>query len=100
MLVAVEAKDLDGDPLTYSVATQPAHGTLSGAAPDLTYTPDPDYNGPDSFTFTANDGTVDSNLATVRITVDPTAGQRNDQAGQGGTPFFRPADPRLAPRPV
>ena len=45
--------------------------SLSGTAPDLTYTPDPDYHGPDSFTFVANDGTVDSAAATVSITVAP-----------------------------
>src|SRR5262249_22013356 len=36
----------------------------------VTYTPAANYNGPDSFTFKANDGTVDSNVATVTITVD------------------------------
>ena len=51
--------------------SQPTHGTLSGSAPALTYTPDPDYAGPDSFTFSANDGTVDSDTATVSITVSP-----------------------------
>ena len=35
----------------------------------FTYTPAANYNGPDSFTYRANDGTVDSNLATVTITV-------------------------------
>ncbi|MEM3119124.1 MAG: tandem-95 repeat protein, partial [Nitrososphaerales archaeon] len=34
-----------------------------------TYTPNPDYNGADSFTFKANDGSLDSNVATVSITV-------------------------------
>src|SRR5262249_1339866 len=38
----------------------------------FTYTPDPDYNGPDSFTFKANDGSLDSNIATVSITVTPS----------------------------
>src|SRR5207253_725817 len=45
------------------------HGTLSGTAPALTYTPAANYNGPDTFTFKANDGTLDSNAATVTITV-------------------------------
>ena len=63
--------DPDGDPLTFSVLSGPAHGALSGTAPNLTYTPDPAFNGADSFTFKANDGTVDSNVATVSITVNP-----------------------------
>ena len=67
--VTLSTSDPDGDPLTYSVLTGPSHGSLSGTAPDLTYTPAANYNGSDSFTFTANDGTVDSNVATVSITV-------------------------------
>src|SRR5207248_1362969 len=51
--------------------TAPAHGTLSGIAPAVTYTPAANYNGPDSFTFKANDGTIDSTPATVTITVTP-----------------------------
>ena len=62
---------MDGNPLTFSVATQPAHGTLSGTAPNLTYTPAAGYSGADSFTFVANDGTVNSAPATVNITVNP-----------------------------
>ena len=74
---------MDGDPLTFSVVTSPTHGALSGTAPNLTYTPAADYNGPDSFTFKANDGTVDSNIATISITVDavndaPTADRTID----------------------
>ncbi len=52
------------------MGTGPAHGTLDLAAGGaFTYTPAANYNGTDSFTFTANDGTVDSNTATVTITV-------------------------------
>jgi PKD repeat protein len=69
--VTLVATDVDGDSLTYSVMTGPSHGTLSGTGQTLTYTPDPDYNGPDSFTFMANDGFLDSNTATISITVDP-----------------------------
>src|SRR5207253_1506115 len=61
--------DADGDPLTYSVVAGPTHVSLSGTAPNLTYTPAANYNGPDSFTFKANDGTVDSSAAIVSITV-------------------------------
>lgn len=56
-------------PITYTVLTQPAHGILSGSAPNLTYTPNAGYTGPDSFTFRVNDGTTNSNTATVNITV-------------------------------
>ncbi len=50
--VTLAGTDPDGDALTYAVVTPPAHGTLSGAAPNLTYTPAANYHGPDSFTFT------------------------------------------------
>jgi hypothetical protein len=50
--------------------SQPTHGTLSGTAPSLTYTPATDYIGADSFAFKANDGTADSNTAIVSITVN------------------------------
>src|SRR5207247_6339615 len=45
------------------------HGSLSGRAPNVTYTPAANYSGPDSFTFKANDGGLDSNIATVTISV-------------------------------
>ncbi len=67
--ITLTATDIDNDPLTFTVVTQPTHGTLSGTAPDLTYTPAMHFSGSDSFTFKANDGTVDSNVATVSITV-------------------------------
>jgi hypothetical protein len=67
--ITLAATDEDGDPLTYSIVTSPAHGDLSGTAPDLVYTPRMDYYGPDVFTFKASDGTVDSGSAAVSITV-------------------------------
>ncbi len=57
--------------LTYSVVTPPAHGTLTGTAPNLTYTPVANYTGSDSFTFKVNNGTSDSAPATVSINVIP-----------------------------
>jgi sugar lactone lactonase YvrE len=68
-VITLNATDVDGDPLTYQIMAQPSHGTLSGTAPNLTYTPAPQYSGSDSFTFKASDGRVDSNIATVSITV-------------------------------
>lgn len=71
--ITLGATDIDGDPLTYTVG-DPEHGTLSGSAPDLSYTPVAGYTGDDSFTFTANDGAADSNTATVSITVSVDGG--------------------------
>jgi len=68
--VTLAATDVDSPNLTYSVTTAPAHGTLTGTAPALTYTPTGDYSGPDSFAFKANDGALDSNIATVSLTVN------------------------------
>jgi len=67
--VTLTASDGDGDPLTYSIVNGPTNGGLTGNGANLTYTPNPDYNGPDSFTFKANDGLLDSNTATVSITI-------------------------------
>jgi len=66
--ITLEATDVDGDPLNYTLSL-PAHGGLSGNAPNLTYTPDSGFTGADSFTFQASDGQSTSNLATVSITV-------------------------------
>ncbi|OGU11322.1 MAG: hypothetical protein A2075_11000 [Geobacteraceae bacterium GWC2_58_44] len=60
-------------PITYTVLTDPVHGTLQGTAPSLTYAPDPEYSGQDSFTFKVSDGTLDSSPATVSITIDKAA---------------------------
>ncbi len=67
--ITLIGNDPEGSNLTYSVETQPASGSLSGTAPDLTYTPANGYRGADSFTFTVNDGELDSDAATVSITV-------------------------------
>jgi VCBS repeat-containing protein len=69
--ITLTGSDADGNPLTYAIVTQPAHGTLSGAAPNVTYTPTLNYNGPDSFTFRVNDGVANSTAAAVAITVSP-----------------------------
>jgi subtilase family serine protease/flagellar hook assembly protein FlgD/Tol biopolymer transport system component len=89
--VVLGAVDADGgpDPLTFSVVTPPAHGVLSGTAPNLTYTPDANYHGPDSFTFRASDGAAQSAPATISFAVSPvndrpTAGAGLDSAANEG----------------
>lgn len=68
--ITLSGYDPDSLTLTYIVLTQPSHGALSGTAPSLTYTPDAGYHGSDSFTFKVNNGSVDSNIATVSITIN------------------------------
>jgi hypothetical protein len=62
--------DPDGDTFTFHLATEPAHGTLAGSAPNLTYTPYTDFVGLDSFAFFVHDGVVASDAATVSIIVE------------------------------
>jgi VCBS repeat-containing protein len=62
--------DPDGDALSVTVESLPAHGSLSlNGDGSFTYTPTADYNGSDSFTYQASDSTVESSPATVTITV-------------------------------
>lgn len=70
-IVTLTGLDPEGQPLTYTIASHPAHGTLSGAAPSLIYLPAANYAGADSFTFRVNDGQRDSNVATITIDVSP-----------------------------
>jgi Big-like domain-containing protein/putative type II/III system pilus formation protein/transglutaminase superfamily protein len=69
------ATDVDSSVVTYAVALQPDHGTVTvdGASGAFTYQPAQDYNGPDRLTFVASDGQASSATATgtVSITVNP-----------------------------
>jgi RHS repeat-associated protein len=69
--ITLTGTDADNDSFNYQVLTQPANGTLTGSAPDLVYQPAAGYTGQDSFTFSVNDGAVDSAPATVSIMVNP-----------------------------
>jgi len=62
--------DADGDPITALLVSGPAHGTLTlNANGFFGYTPAANYYGSDSFTYKANDGALDSNIATARLTI-------------------------------
>ncbi len=71
--------DLDGDTLSAVLVDNPSHGALA-MNPDgsFTYTPDEDFNGPDSFTYRASDGTEQSDLATVGLMVNAVPVANND----------------------
>jgi hypothetical protein len=64
--------DVEGDALTCLVVTAPTRGTLSEVVDcRVTYTPNQDVNGPDSFTFRVSDGDLESEPASVAIAVSP-----------------------------
>lgn len=69
--VLANDSDANGDPLSAVLGTGPSNGSLS-LAPDgtFTYTPVPNFNGVDSFTYQASDGTALSAPSTVTLTVD------------------------------
>ncbi|MBL8826779.1 MAG: tandem-95 repeat protein, partial [Planctomycetaceae bacterium] len=62
--------DIENNSLTAAVVTGPSHGSLTlNVDGSFKYTPAANYNGPDSFTYRVNDGTADSNVATVTLNV-------------------------------
>ena len=63
--------DVDGDALSYAVTSQPANGSAAVTPQGLLYTPSANFNGTDSFTYTASDGSLTSPPATVTMTVNP-----------------------------
>ena len=78
--IDVLANDTDADNLTgaanaglaVSHVSDPAHGSAAFSAAGATYTPNPDFYGTDSFTYTVTDGVL-SDTATVSVTVSPVA---------------------------
>ncbi|MBI4610765.1 MAG: cadherin-like domain-containing protein, partial [Candidatus Rokubacteria bacterium] len=79
--ITLTGSDPEGGPLTFSISTPPANGSLTAisgitcaagtCSASITYTPNLNFNGLDSFTFKVNDGTTDSTPATVLIDVTP-----------------------------
>lgn len=67
--LTLTGSDEEASALTFSVVTEPEHGTLSGGTPNLSYSPNANFIGTDSFTFLVNDGIKSSETATVTIRV-------------------------------
>ena len=68
--VLLNDTDPESGPLTAVLVTDVSNGSLAlNANGSFSYTPSPDFNGTDSFTYKANDGTFSSNTVTVSITV-------------------------------
>jgi len=86
LVVTLLGYDADGDTLTYTILSLPTNGDIY-ASTDTTFTtplgigaitgnsflykPDANYNGVETFTYKANDGSIDSNIADITITVTP-----------------------------
>ncbi|HBB96988.1 MAG TPA: hypothetical protein DC054_16540, partial [Blastocatellia bacterium] len=77
--ITLQALRSNSNTLAFSVVNGPTHGSLGSigatsctggsCTATVSYTPGPNYNGPDSFTFRASDGSINSNTSTVSITV-------------------------------
>jgi hypothetical protein len=81
--IALTATDPDGDQLTFTVTDQPLHGTLTGSGANLTYTPQADFSGTDTFGFKADDRK--SAPVEGRITIKVTATGAPPPATVGGS---------------
>ena len=70
--VTLNASDADGNTITWSVSEAANHGSVgvlgSGESQTITYTPDDDFNGSDSFTVQITDG-IENDSITVNVTV-------------------------------
>jgi len=106
--IPLRARDLDSNGLTFTITSGPSNGSLDvmngsltctsvpiapgamSCTAAVTYTPNQNYNGSDSFTFKVNDGELDSNEATVTLTVYPVNDAPMANAQSVSTDDFTP----------
>jgi hypothetical protein len=88
--ITLQGTDPDSDAISYSLKSLPSHGTLTGSAPNLTYIPDIDYSGDDSFSFAVDDGFYTSASVTVSLSVE--------QIGFSFSTLEQTADSLIAPQ--
>jgi VCBS repeat-containing protein len=87
--VLANDSDVEHDPLSAQLTSGPTHGSLSfNADGSFSYTPQASFTGVDSFTYRANDGQLDSNLATVHITITGAEVARTIQGSNHGDQFI------------
>jgi VCBS repeat-containing protein len=70
VLGTLSGSDLNGDILSFSAITLPTNGILTIMGTGFSYVPNANFNGSDSFDFVANDGFLDSNVATMTLNVN------------------------------
>lgn len=95
------ATDAEGDSLTATVLTQPAHGVLT-LTPDgsFTYTPAQDFGGSDGFLYKVNDGHGGTAVGAVALTVTPKADDRLEVVTSPGSATFTENPGGAVPRVV
>jgi VCBS repeat-containing protein len=87
--VLANDSDADGDSLTATLVAGPANGTVTlNADGSFNYVPNANFNGSDSFTYTAGDGSVAGPETTVSLTVNPV----NDPPAGTGDSFHTNED--------
>jgi hypothetical protein len=83
--VLANDSDPDGDSLSISSSTQAGNGSVTkNLDGTITYTPMTNYIGPDSFTYRISDGSLESNTATVTITITPVDGDNHPPTANAG----------------
>ncbi len=86
--------DVDGDSLTVTAVTQGLHGSVANNSSSVSYTPNPNYFGPDTFTYTISDGHGGTDTATVHVTVtnvnDPPVAVGDSYSTNSNTPLNVP----------
>ncbi len=80
--ITLGATEVIPEPTTYTIATPPLHGALTGSAPNLQYISDQTFAGLDSFTFVATDNGGASTPATITIAVAPAVSRNGYYAGK------------------
>jgi hypothetical protein len=84
VVITLTGSDPEGSNLTYYVSSFPEHGTLdTSLLPLITYSPDSEYAGTDSFSFYVSDGLANSAEATVLITIAAPGGVTISTVGDG-----------------
>ncbi|MEA2417146.1 MAG: hypothetical protein QOI58_3803 [Thermoanaerobaculia bacterium] len=91
----LDTANATANPLTYTIVSGPSHGSVNGSNGSETYTPVPNFNGTDTFTYKVNDGSHDSNTATVTITIlegnDPPVATNDSKTATSGAQLSFPS---------
>ena len=99
--IALSASDPDGSPVTLRIVSQPARGTVGLSGTTATYYPETGFTGSEVFTFAARDGSTDSNLATVTVSVSPAVPTGTATPTPTWTPTLPPTfTPTRTPTPT